>query len=347
MKPRGPLDCGNSGTTMRLLSGLLAAQDFVTDLTGDASLCKRPMDRVARPLEQMGARMTMTGGKFPPLTINGTRNLKPIDWKNPVSSAQVKSAVLLAALHTIGETIYEEPFLSRDHTERMLSACGVNVRREGARIRLAGPARLKAQTWRVPGDFSSAAFFIAAALLVKESHVTLESVNLNPTRTGFLSVLTAMGAAIDVANSNDVGGEPVGNVIVRGPARLKGITLKKADVPHLIDEIPLLAVVATQAQGTTVLDDVGELRVKESDRIHAMVQNLSSMGASIKETETGMIIAGPTPLHGAVVDSCCDHRIAMSMAVAGLIASGETHINQCECVSISFPQFWETLDTLK
>jgi len=345
--PGASLDCGNSGTTMRLISGILAAQDFDTELRGDESLSRRPMERVALPLRSMGATFRLHEGKYPPIHIRGTTSLKPIHWKNPVASAQVKSAVLLAALHVEGETTYEEPSLSRDHTERMLASSGVSILQEGTLTRIKGPSSLKSQTWEIPGDFSSAAFFLVAGLLAQKADVLLQDVNLNPTRTGLLPILKKMGARIEVLNQSVKGGEPVGDLHVKGGARLNGLSLDKAVVPALIDEIPLLAVAATQAKGATVLRGLDELRVKETDRLKAMAENLRKMGARIEEVDDGLLITGPTPLHGACVDSFQDHRIAMSMAVASLMARGNTDILNASCVAISYPDFWDHLKGLK
>lgn len=340
------LNCGNSGTTMRLISGILAAQDFESELTGDTSLSSRPMDRVARPLEEMGARFHLREGRFAPFKIQGTKHLRPVQWRNPVASAQVKSAVLLAGLHIDGETSFEEPFPSRDHTERMLRGCGAVVANAGFRISVKGPARLSPQNWAVPGDFSSAAFFIAAALLIDGAEVVLEGVSVNPTRTGFLTVLQSMGAKIGLENQRDIGGEPVADLVVKGRADLRPAKIDENIVPQLIDEIPVLAVVATQARGTSILRGIEELRVKESDRIAAIAANLRSLGAHVEEEKAGLLIEGPTPLKGDVVDAHGDHRIAMSMAVAALIAHQETTITGAESVAISFPSFWELLKQL-
>ncbi len=344
-KPSGHLDCGNSGTTMRLLSGILAAQDFTSVMKGDASLSSRPMDRVSVPLTAMGAKFDMKDGKYAPFKITGTKKIKPIQWVNPVASAQVKSAVLLAGLHAAGETSFTEPSLSRDHTERMLESCGVSVKREVTKYSVTGPASLAPHDWVIPGDFSSAAFFIVAALLTGDSDVVLESVNMNPTRVGLLKVLESMGAQFKVTPLTTEG-EPMANISVRGRQHLTSGKVDQTTAPHLIDEIPILAVAATQAMGTTIIRGVEELRVKETDRLKAMTQNLTAMGAKIKEEPAGLVIEGPTRLHGAVVGSFEDHRIAMSMAVAALIAEGETVIKGADCVNISFPTFWEILNRL-
>lgn len=345
--PSGPLDCGNSGTTMRLLSGILAAQPFTTRLIGDASLSKRPMGRVAEPLRQMGADIELTDGKFAPMTIKGRKDLRGIAYRSPVASAQVKSCVLLAGLHTSGETSFEEPSVSRDHTERMLAACGVNVRRVGTKVIVHGPSKLKPQIWDVPGDISSAAFFIVAGLVVPGAELRLQAVNLNPTRTGVLDVLASAGAQIRVENERTSGGEPAGDLVIDAQPPLRAFSVDKQIAPRLIDEVPVLAVAATQAKGTTVFSGIEELRVKETDRIAAIATNLRAMGAEVEERPDGLVVHGPTLLHGAVLESFDDHRIAMAFAVAGLVADGTTVIEGADCVGISFPSFWDTLERLQ
>ncbi len=341
-----PLDCGNSGTTMRLLSGILAGQDFETTLVGDDSLSRRPMDRIAQPLTAMGAHFNLTNQKFAPMKIRGRKPLKALQWTSPVASAQVKSAVLLAGLHAEGETRFLEPALSRDHTERMLPACGAAFKKVGEMSTVQGPATIKPMTWTVPGDFSSAAFFVAAALMIEQSEVVCQSVNLNPTRTGLLQMLSKMGANIQIKNKTDVGGELLGDICIQGRADLRGGTLEPSLVPSLIDEIPILSVLATQAKGKTILSGLSELRIKETDRIKAMAQNLSALGAHISEMSDGLVITGPTALSGGTVDSFSDHRIAMSMAVAGLISKAPITIKDSQSVNISFPGFWDILDSL-
>jgi 3-phosphoshikimate 1-carboxyvinyltransferase len=345
-KPAKPLDCGNSGTTMRLISGILSAQDFDTELFGDASLSKRPMNRVSEPLSSMGAKFDLKDGKYAPFKIHGTKNLKPTAWKSPIASAQVKSSLLLAGLHAKGETSFEEPSLSRDHTERMLKACGVPVERNGFKVSIKGPSELKSMEWFVPGDISSAAFFIVAAILVKNSDIQLKSVNINDTRAGLLYVLERMGAKIDLTNKKDLGGEPIADIVIKGAQKLSAIKIDDVIVPTLIDEVPILAIAATQAEGTTYLRGIGELRVKETDRVAAMAKNLKAMGADVTEEKDGLVIKGPTKLKGAVVSSFDDHRIAMSFAVASLIADGETTIDGADAVGISFPTFWSLLEKL-
>jgi 3-phosphoshikimate 1-carboxyvinyltransferase len=345
-KPSAPLNCGNSGTTMRLISGILSAQDFSTTLTGDASLSKRPMNRVSEPLAKMGATFELRDGKFAPYRLTGTKNIRPIEWTNPFASAQVKSAVLLAALHARGPTIYREPTVSRDHTERMLAASGANIRRDGTTTYIDGPAKIKPMHWRVPGDISSAAFFIVAALLAERSDVSLENVNVNPTRTGILDVLRDAGAQIQLEDQRLEGGEPVADIHIQGRQPLKAFHIDKTIAPRLIDEIPILAIAATQAEGLSVFSGIEELRVKETDRLKALAVNLGQLGASVKETDDGLIIKGPTPLTGAAVESFDDHRIAMSMAIASIIATGDVRIRNSQCVAISFPTFWDALQQL-
>lgn len=339
------LDCGNSGTTMRLLSGILAAQKFSSRLIGDNSLSSRPMSRVADPLRKMGARISLRDEKFAPVDILGGPPLNPMDWSNSVASAQVKSCVLLAGLHVKGATSYSEPYFSRDHTERMLKAAGADIERigGGGKLVIRGPGRLHPQSWRVPGDISSAAFFIVGGLLVKNANITLKNVNLNPTRTGILDVLKMAGADIDRHHVREEGGEPMGDIGVRFQGPLKAFSVEEAISPRLIDEVPILAVAATQAHGTSVFRGLGELRVKETDRIHALKENLGKMGAQFSEDKDGFSISGPTALKGQLLDSFGDHRIAMAMAIAGLIADGNTEIKNSDCANISFPAFWKNL----
>ncbi|MCG3205933.1 MAG: 3-phosphoshikimate 1-carboxyvinyltransferase 1 [Elusimicrobia bacterium] len=344
--PQAPLDCGNSGTTMRLISGLLSAQNFASELRGDASLSKRPMNRVAEPLIQMGAQVELTQGKYAPIRIKGTRNLKPIHWVNKVASAQVKSSVLLAALHAQGESSYEEPTLSRDHTERMLEACGVPLARSKNTIKIKGPAQLKPQHWIVPGDISSAAFFLAGAQLVSGANLRLSAVNVNPTRTGFLDILDQAGAKIKMENQKQVGGEPIADLIVNEQTPLKSFNITKEISPRLIDEIPILSILAAMAHGTSHFSGLEELRVKETDRLKAIAINLKAMGTQVEEKSDGLIIQGPTNLRGTELNSFDDHRIAMSFAIAGLVAKGSTTILNSACVAISFPNFWDQLDKL-
>lgn len=341
---RQPLDCGNSGTTMRLLSGILAAQRFVSHLDGDESLRRRPMKRIIEPLSLMGASIESQPGGLAPLTISGNQ-LKAITYHSPIASAQVKSCILLAGLYAQGTTTVIEPQLSRDHTERMLTDFGVSLNKDGLAVSISGQQTLRACDIMVPGDFSSAAFFIAAALLVPDSQLLIKNVCLNPTRTGLLEVLNEMGAAIQVRQHDQRSTEPVGDVVIH-TAQLHGTTIGPERIPSLIDEVPILAVVATQAHGVTKLTGAGELRVKESDRLRAVVHNLRAMGAEIAELPDGFTIAGPQKLRGAPLDSFNDHRIAMAFSIAGLIAAGETRIMHSECVQISMPNFFETLQEI-
>jgi 3-phosphoshikimate 1-carboxyvinyltransferase len=331
---------------MRLLSGVLAAQDFSSLLKGDASLSKRPMNRVAEPLSKMGARFELKKGRFAPFKLQGDKNIKAIYWKNPVASAQVKSAVLLAALHATGSTVYEEPAVSRDHTERMLEACGVRIKREGTKTTVFGPSPLKPQAWIIPGDISSAAFFIAGGILIPRAKMTLEAVNVNPTRTGILDVLKAAGVAIELKKARTVGGEPVADIAIKKQTPLQAFSVDKTISPRLIDEIPILAVIATQCRGRSVFSGLEELRFKETDRLKAIAENLKKMGARVREHVDGLTIDGPVPLKGATLNSFHDHRIAMAFAIAGLIAKGTTTIRASECVAISFPDFWALLARL-
>ena len=341
-EPEAVLDVGNSGTTIRLLSGILAGQPFHSVVTGDASIRRRPMDRVATPLRLMGARITgRRGGRLAPLAIEGG-GLTPITYDTPVASAQVKSAVLLAGLFADGETTVREPSQSRDHTERMLAGFGVPVHRDGLAVRLRGPAHLTGTALRVPGDLSSAAFFLVAAALVPGSELTVEDVGLNPTRTGVLDVLEQMGADVRVRGRREEGGEPVGTVTIRA-SRLRGTVIEGSMIPRAIDELPVIAVAACLADGETVIRDAAELRVKESDRIASLARELGALGAKVEPRADGLAIVGVPRLHGGRVSSGGDHRIAMAMAVAGLCADGPVEIDDPTCIQTSFPEFEETL----
>ena len=335
--PDGPIDLGNSGTAMRLLAGLLAAQPFTTELVGDASLSRRPMGRVIEPLTRMGARIDATADGTPPLTIHGGARLRGIDYESPVASAQVKSALLLAGLYAEGRTCVHEPAGSRDHTERMLAGFGYPVERAERCACLEGGGRLKARFVDVPGDISSAAFFLVGASIAPGSDLVLEHVGWNPTRTGVIEVLRAMGADIEVLAEREAGGEPVADLRVRA-AELHGIEIPPAVVPRAIDEFPALFVAAACARGRTVLTDAAELRVKESDRIQVMAEGLQALGVHATPTADGMVIEGGTP-GAASVNSHGDHRIAMSFAVAALRASGMIRITDCANVNTSFPGF--------
>lgn len=345
-EPADILDVGNSGTTIRLMSGILAGQPFFSVLTGDASIRRRPMDRVAVPLRQMGARISgRQGGRLAPLAITGTA-LQPIHYQSPVASAQVKSSVLLAGLACEGETSVTEPAQSRDHTERMLRGFGAEVRVSGLTATVAGRPRLTGRQVAVPGDISSAAFFLVAGSIVPGSEVLIEGVGVNPTRTGVLEALAAMGADVTLLNRRDAAGEPVADLLVRG-AGLKATTIAGDLIPRLVDEIPVLAVAACFAAGTTVIRNAEELRVKESDRIACMVAELRKLGARAEELPDGMVIEGGQPLRGAAVQSYDDHRMAMALAVAGLAADGEMEVSGAEAIDVSFPGFAATLDSLR
>lgn len=342
--PTGILDVGNSGTTTRLISGILAGQDFVSELTGDASIQSRPMKRIMTPLLSMGADITsIRGNNCVPLRIAG-HPLKGIHYDSPVASAQVKSCVLLAGMYSDSITSVTEPVLSRNHTELMLNYFGAKVTSQGTTASIQPEPELYAREITVPGDISSAAYFIAAGLLKPGSEILLKNVGINPTRDGLLRVCKAMGADITALNVCTEG-EPTADLLVRS-STLHGTTVGGEIIPTLIDEIPMIAVMAAFAQGTTVIRDAQELKVKESDRIAVMAENLSLMGVDITPTEDGMIIHGGKPLHGAVIDSRLDHRIAMSFAVAGLLCDGPLSIKGGDCVNISYPEFYEDLYSL-
>jgi len=337
-EPGDVLDVGNSGTTIRLLAGVLAGQPFHSVLTGDASIRRRPMARVAEPLRQMGARISgRQGGRLAPLAIAGA-SLRGIAYATPVASAQVKSAILLAGLFAQGETCVTEPSPSRDHTERMLGAFGVPVRRDGQTARLTGPAAPRGTAVHVPGDLSSAAYFLVAGALVPGSEVAVADVGINPTRTGVLDILRMMGACVEVRDEREEGGEPVGTVAVRaGP--LRGVLIGGTVIPRAIDELPVLAVAACLAAGETLIRDAAELRVKESDRVAVLARELGRLGADITPQPDGLVIAGGRRLHGGRVRSGGDHRIAMALAVAGLCADGPVIIEDPACIETSFPGF--------
>ncbi len=338
--PAHALDAGNSGTTMRLLSGILATRPCTATLIGDASLSRRPMRRIIAPLELMGAKIEATAAGTAPLTIHGGK-LNGIAYALPVASAQVKSCVLFAGLEAEGETVVIEPSATRDHSERMLKAFGAQITCATNRVSIRRSA-LHGMDISVPGDFSSAAFLIAAALLLSNSEVLLANVNVNPTRIAWLEVLKSMGATLTLEATRGENFEPIADLRVRSQ-RLHGVRVNEALVPQLIDEIPILAVLATQAEGETIITGAKELRVKESDRLTALATNLRAMGASVEELPDGLIIHGPTRLHGARLDSFHDHRIAMAFAIAGLCADSPTTIQHSECADISFPGFFELL----
>ncbi len=342
--PAGALHCVRSGTTMRLLTGILAGQSFDSILTGDAQLLGRPMRRVVEPLRRMGAVIEDTEGRAP-LFIRG-RRLHGYEHTLAIASAQVKSALLLGGLYADGPTIVRQPGPARDHTERMLTAMGAAIDTNDLIVTLSPGASLSPLSLRVAGDFSSAAFLMVAAAVVPGSSVVLEGVGVNPTRTGLLDVMRAMGAEIGLDNEREQGNDPVADVTVRA-SELRGTEIGGAMVVRMIDEFPVLAVAATQAHGTTVVRDAGELRVKETDRIAAIVAGLEALGARIESLPDGFVVEGPTQLRGATVDSFGDHRLAMALAVAGLLASGETIVENAECIADSFPGFEETLAQLR
>jgi 3-phosphoshikimate 1-carboxyvinyltransferase len=341
--PYGILDCGNSGTTIRLLMGVLAGQNIQANLTGDASLVRRPMRRVAEPLQQMGAKITLTHGDYAPCTVYGGP-LRSISYELKVASAQIKTAILLSALRAEGTTRLSGQIQSRDHTERMLSHFGVELDVGQRQILIQGRQALQAAQVHVPGDPSTAAFWMAAASLIPRASLRVENVSLNPTRLGFLRALSRMGANVQSELLKEVP-EPFGRVEVTH-RDLQGICVTKDEVPSLIDEIPLLAVLATQAHGTTLIEGAGELRVKESDRIEAVVSNLKCMGVEIETQNDTLRIEGPQQLRGAQIQSFHDHRIAMAFSIAGLVAEGSTEIQNADCVRISYPNFFSTLREL-
>ena len=348
--PQRPLDCGNSGSTLRILTGVLAGHDLTAELIGDESLSSRPMRRIIEPLESMGARIESTDGKAP-LKVHGSAKLTPITYKLPVASAQVKSAILFAGLNTTGRTTVIETSPSRDHTERLFNGFGVTVKTDpDLSVSIEGPARLSGGPLTIPGDVSSAAYFVAAAMLLPGSDLTIERVGLNPTRAAFLDVLSSWGAEISITDVQSERNEPFGTIHVRGgitrAAGERERTLSGSMIPALIDELPLLAVVGSQIEGGIQIRDARELRLKESDRLATTATNLRAMGAEVEEFEEGLSVSGPTKLRGVQVDSHLDHRIAMAFAVAALVAGGETQIAGSECVAISFPEFFSLLDSL-
>jgi 3-phosphoshikimate 1-carboxyvinyltransferase len=345
-EPEEVLDAGNSGTTMRLLLGILAGQEFFTVITGDRSLRERPMGRVAEPLKKMGARIWgRSSGLKAPLAVIGQARLEPLVYSLPVPSAQVKSALLLAGLYAGGETAIAQPVPCRDHTERMLEAFGASIRVDPdgtARIR---QGKLQGQQVTVPGDISAAAFLIVAATLLPGSDILIRDVGINPTRAGMIEVMDRMGANMTLLNRRSVNGEPVADLRVRS-ARLRGVEIGGSLIPRLIDEIPVIAVAATAAEGVTVISDAAELRVKETDRIEAISSELRKLGADLTGLPDGLSINGGRALTGAMVDSRGDHRLAMSLAVAALTASGSTVVNETACIDVSFPGFADLLSNL-
>ncbi|MDD4776443.1 MAG: 3-phosphoshikimate 1-carboxyvinyltransferase [Syntrophomonas sp.] len=343
-EPEDCLDVGNSGTTIRLISGILAGQDFLSVLTGDASIRRRPMARIAEPLRRMGAQVWgRDNGRFAPLAIRGG-HLQAIDYLTPVASAQIKSSLLLAGLFAQGVTSVTEPALSRDHSEKMLAAFGANIQTQDLTTSIQ-PGPLTAQPIIIPGDISSAAFFLVAGAIVPGATLTVRHVGLNPTRTGILDILEEMGANITISNQTRSSGETMGDITVTGD-RLKGVGIGGGIIPRLIDEIPVLAVAAAMAEGTTIIRDAAELKVKESNRLQAIAIELRRFGANIAETDDGLRIQGSSAFEGAVCESHHDHRIAMACALMGLVAQGQTLVHGAECIDISFPGFQDTLRSL-
>lgn len=360
--PEGPLPMNNSGTSMRLIAGILSGQNFYAILNGDASLRKRPMDRIIKPLLEMNAEIRSGYNEiYPPLVINDScmkgndksfnlmkENhpiLKSIHYNSPIASAQVKSCILLAGIYADGITSVTEPYASRNHTELMLQAFGADIKTEGTTTSIKAAPNLRAREIFVPGDISSAAYFIVACLIVPNSELVLKDVGINPTRDGILEVCKAMGADIKVENVRSVNGELMADLIVHS-SPLKGTTIGGAIIPRLIDEIPILAVLACFADGETIIKDASELKVKESNRIDLMVRNLQTMGADIEATEDGMIIRGGKPLHGGIIQTKLDHRIAMSFGVANLMCDGDVTLDDRNCVDISYPGFFEDLNSI-
>jgi 3-phosphoshikimate 1-carboxyvinyltransferase len=344
--PSQPLDLGNSGTGLRLLAGLIAGQGISATLTGDASLCSRPMQRIVAPLSDMGAKIQAQVGDRAPLTIEGG-NLRPITYTLPVASAQVKSALLLAGVQAEGKTTLIEPFPTRDHTERLLGHLGGQILRDGPQVSLEGPLHLQGKNISIPGDFSSATFLLAAALLLEGSEITVKGVGLNPTRTAFLKILQDMGAQVEIDQAPDAGYEPVGSLRLHYQP-LKGVVLKDPVlIPNIIDEIPILAILASQANGKTLIRNARELRVKESDRIRVLCENLKAVGVTVEEFHDGLAITGkPGRIQGGKVDSHKDHRIAMAFAILGLFSEGGIEVSDVECIETSFPDFKETLERI-
>ncbi len=343
--PKNDLDMGNSGTSIRLISGVLAGQDFEATMFGDDSLSKRPMDRVTVPLSQMGVTVSgQTDRDLPPLTIKGTKSLKPISYQLPVASAQVKSALLFAALQAEGESVIIEKEITRNHTEDMIVQFGGHLSVNGKEIRITGGQEFTAQEIVVPGDISSAAFWLVAGLVVPGSKITLENVGINETRTGILDVIKAMGSKMTLSNVDEIAKSAT---ITVEYSSLQGTEIAGDLIPRLIDELPIIALLATQANGTTIIRDAEELKVKETDRIQVVADALNSMGAKIEPTADGMIIEGPTPLHGATVNTFGDHRIGMMTAIAALLAKdGDVVLERAEAINTSYPAFFDHLESL-
>ncbi|MDQ1001725.1 3-phosphoshikimate 1-carboxyvinyltransferase [Neobacillus niacini] len=345
-EPNELLDVGNSGTTIRLLLGILAGRPFFSSLIGDQSIGKRPMTRVTEPLRTMGAKIDgRKNGEFTPLSIRGGR-LNPITYKMPVASAQVKSALILAGLQAEGETTIIEKEESRDHTERMIRKFGGEVKKDNRKIMVKGGQKLIASDILVPGDISSAAFFLVAGAIVPDSEILLKNVGLNPTRTGIIEIMNQMGANFEIHNKDEDSFEPAGDITIK-TSRLRGTVVQGDVIPRLIDEIPIIALLATQAEGTTIIKDASELKVKETNRIDTVVQELTKLGASIEATDDGMIIHGGTTLRGGKVSSHGDHRIGMMLAIASLLCEDQVELEDPEAISVSYPNFFNHLNSLK
>ena len=343
--PTEPLDCGNSGTTTRLLLGLLAGQGINATFVGDESLSSRPMNRILDPLSQMGLESESKDGKLP-ITIHKS-DLNGIQYESPVASAQIKSAILLAGLGASGKTSVEEPILSRDHTEKMIHGLGVDISIKGLTATVSNlSSPFSSFQFSIPGDPSTAAFFAASAALVPNSEIVLNRVLANPTRIGFFTALEKMGAGMECLDQWDEAGEQIGNLKIFHQA-LNATPITKDNIPGLIDEIPVIAILATQAEGKMEIRGAEELRIKECDRIHAVCKNLKNMGADIQELDDGFIINGPTPLYGAEIETFHDHRIAMAFAIAGLVVHGKLVLDHPECASISYPEFYDELERMK
>ena len=346
-KPNKILNAGNSGTTIRLISGILAGQNFETRISGDNSLKKRPMDRIAEPLSQMGAKIECTNKKYPPITIFPVNKIQGINYKQKKASAQVKSSILFAGLYSEDEVRINQPELSRDHTEKMFKYYGVDIETRGKEIVLnKGTKEFNGKEIYVPGDISSAAFYIVAGVLFENSHITIKNVGLNKTRTGIIDVMLKMGADLRILNQKTVNGEEIGDILIKH-SNLKGVEIGGEIIPRIIDEIPIIALAAVFAEGDTIIKDAEELKVKESNRIKTVYEELSKMGAEIKEKEDGMIIKGTRKLKGTKVLSSGDHRIAMMLAVAGEKAEGITEVDDFKCADVSNPDFIQLFNTLK
>ncbi|MCM8772833.1 MAG: 3-phosphoshikimate 1-carboxyvinyltransferase [Candidatus Omnitrophica bacterium] len=340
-EPEDVLNCENSGTTIRLLSGILASKPFYSVLTGDSSLRQRPMDRIIKPLREMGAEIYgRSNDKYPPLTIKG-KKLKGINFKMEIPSAQVKSCIIFATIFADGKTEIEEIYQTRDHTERLLKFLDGNIRKEGTKIILEGNQVLKGKEIYIPGDFSSASYFIASTFLIPGASIIIKKVGLNPTRTGFLNVIERMGGKFKILNQMEISNEPVGDLKVEYTENLKGVEILPSEVPNIIDEIPIIAILGCIAKGKTVVSGAKELRVKESDRIKSITTELKKLGADIEEKEDGFIVKGGKKLKGTNVNSWNDHRIAMALTLASFIAEEKTIIENSECVDISFPEFFD------